>query len=76
MSTELNIESRVEPCRLECRGHLTMAHKITESIYCSSCGAYLGEAVAGYLKTAQCFCGEITVLPDYRCAVEPEVLAV
>lgn len=37
--------------------------KNTKPIECPSCGAYLGEAVPGYLQSAQCFCGEIVVIP-------------
>lgn len=48
------------------KGQLTMfAHK-TKSLYCPSCGAYLGEAVPGYLKTAQCFCGELVEIAAPR----------
>ena len=45
------------------KGPLTMATKRTIPIYCKSCGAYLGEAVPGYLLVAQCFCGEVTAIP-------------
>ena len=30
----------------------------TKQIYCK-CGAYLGKVVPGYVKTVQCFCGEV-----------------
>ena len=47
---------------------VTMAQKTTTALYCHSCGAYLGEAVPGYLKAAICFCGELV-------AVTPVILS-
>jgi len=37
----------------------------TREIHCKECGAYLGEIAVGYMKTVQCYCGEVM-------SVEPE----
>ena len=34
----------------------------TTSLYCPSCGAYIGEAVPGYMKAAVCYCGELVAV--------------
>ena len=39
-----------------------MATRQTHPTYCTSCEAYLGEIVPGYVKSVQCFCGEVTVV--------------
>jgi len=39
-----------------------MANKHTHSVYCTSCGGYIGEAVPAYTRSMQCFCGEVMVV--------------
>jgi len=42
----------------------------TKVIYCSKCGAHLGEAVVGYMKTVQCFCGEVMTVDKTPIEIE------
>lgn len=42
---------------------IKVLQKPTTPIYCEECGAYIGEAVPGYLRSAMCFCGAVVSIP-------------
>lgn len=50
--------------------------KQTTSMYCTHCGAYLGEANPGYLRRAMCFCDAVISIPvptEYIYEIDPAV---
>ena len=50
----------------------TMTTTDTQSIYCASCGVYIGEAVPDYTLAIHCFCGEVTVVGSKSRAFDEE----
>jgi hypothetical protein len=49
-----------------------MATKNTLPVYCTSCGAYIGEIVPGYVKSVQCYCDAIVLISNPQHDVEEQ----